>query len=408
MANVEIKPRRIRVVIRDESEDEAPASMVPLVPKKKVLLASEDEKMSSTSGKGKKLVTKAVTLSSDEDSSNEEVESLPKEFLAKKGSKIKVSEEEENFPSPEEEVPKKGGRKIKVLEEKDSTPEEEVPKKGGRKIKVSEEKEEVPKKGGRKIKVSEEKENTPPKGKKETKITLIEVGADVELPEIPDDLSVHEVATQYAPPGWEAHFKAQESKIERVSALLNKCTDPYSPCNSRIFRAFQLTRPEDIRVVILGQDPYPGMDVATGLAFSTHPENVIPQSLGNIFKEIGNCIPGYKKPLSGCLDHWALQGVFLINACLTCPIGDARGHGKFSIWKPFITATINYIGQVNRECFYLLWGKDAQEFRSEIKTSKPARILVSSHPSSRSASLGFFGCGHFAQVNKELVPPIRW
>jgi uracil-DNA glycosylase len=126
-----------------------------------------------------------------------------------------------------------------------------------------------------------------------------------------------------------------------------------------------------------------------------------------MYKEIAASCKGYKIPDDGCLDHWAKQGVFLINTCLTCPVGNAGGHSKFNIWIPFISSVLKLIGETNKECFYMLWGKTAQECKSYI-SGKADRILCTSHPSPLSASRGFMGCGHFAAVNKKLIPPIKW
>lgn len=236
---------------------------------------------------------------------------------------------------------------------------------------------------------------------------------EVSLPDIPGDISVYEVAMQYTPPTWKEHFEERKKELKVVSDLLVKRSEReiYTPGNARIFRAFQLTPPETIKVVIIGQDPYPGVGIATGLAFSTFPGNTVPASLKNIFKEIATCFPGYKIPTSGCLDGWAKQGVFLINTSLTCPIGDAGGHSKFNIWIPFVAATLKLIGKTNKNCYYLLWGKNAQECKTYI-TAKQDKILTAAHPSPLSASRGFFGCNHFKIVNKGLIAsgqePIKW
>ena len=231
-----------------------------------------------------------------------------------------------------------------------------------------------------------------------------------EIMDIPEDISIYEVATNYYPAAWKEHFLSKSKELKVVSDLIAKreaLGDIITPCKSNIFKAFHLTRPDRIRVVIIGQDPYPGAGVATGLAFSTHPGNSVPASLKNIFKEIKNSYPDYKIPSSGCLDHWAKQGVFLINTCLTCPVGNAGGHSKFNIWIPFIAATLKLVGKLNPDCYYLLWGKTAQECKRYI-TGKESNILFSSHPSPLSVFRGFDGCGHFKTVNKGLKVPIKW
>jgi uracil-DNA glycosylase len=229
--------------------------------------------------------------------------------------------------------------------------------------------------------------------------------------DIPDDITIYEVASKYPPVGWKEHFKTKDSELKRVSNLIDKSRrdtgDEITPPNNCIFRAFQLTPLSTVRVVIIGQDPYPAAGVATGLAFSTHPFSPVPASLKNIYKEIAASCKGFEIPDHGCLDGWAKQGVFLINTCLTCPVGKAGGHSKYNIWIPFISSVLKLIGETNKDCFYMLWGKPAQECKQYIK-GKEDRILCTSHPSPLSASRGFLGCGHFALVNKKLVPPIKW
>lgn len=229
--------------------------------------------------------------------------------------------------------------------------------------------------------------------------------------DIPDDITIYEVAKQYPPTGWKEHFRTKDNELKRVSNLIEKSRkdtgDEITPPNNCIFRAFQLTPLSMVRVVIIGQDPYPAAGVATGLAFSTHPFSPVPASLKNIYKEIASSCKGFVTPDSGCLDHWAKQGVFLINTCLTCPVGKAGGHSKYNIWIPFISSVLKLIGETNKDCFYMLWGKPAQECKQYIK-AKEDRILSTSHPSPLSASRGFLGCGHFALINKKLVPPIKW
>jgi uracil-DNA glycosylase len=225
--------------------------------------------------------------------------------------------------------------------------------------------------------------------------------------EIPEDISIYEVAINYAPPTWKEHFESKKKEIKVVSDLLAKRAlsgEVHTPCNSNIFRAFHLTKPNNIKVVIVGQDPYPGAGIADGLSFSS--QN-IPASLKNIFKEINNSYPNTPPPTDGRLDRWAKQGVFLINTCLTCPVGNAGGHSKFNIWIPFIAATLKLVGKLNPDCYYLLWGKTAQECKQYI-SGKADKILMSSHPSPLSATRGFLGCGHFEMVNKGLTVPIKW
>jgi uracil-DNA glycosylase len=226
------------------------------------------------------------------------------------------------------------------------------------------------------------------------------------LPDIPRDVDIYSVAMSYTPPGWVSVFNDRKKEIKHISDQLSSKGELITPENCMIFNAFHLTPLIEVRVVIIGQDPYPAQGVANGLAFSTNSGGV-PASLRNIYKEISNCYPEYVIPDNGDLENWARQGVFLINTCLTCPVGNSAGHSKYNIWISFISYVLGSIGLTNRDCFYLLWGKHAQSCKQYIK-GLPDRILTAAHPSPLSAKKGFFGCEHFKIVNKKLRPQIVW
>lgn len=176
-----------------------------------------------------------------------------------------------------------------------------------------------------------------------------------------------------------------------------------------VFRAFDMTPFQGVRVVILGQDPYHGEGQAHGLCFSVPSGIQIPPSLKNIYKEIVAELGG-DMPKTGDLTHWAEQGVLLLNATLTVRAGEAGSHqGKG--WEQFTDAVIKTISQHKERVVFLLWGAYARKKAELIDASKHL-ILASAHPSPLSAHNGFLGNGHFAKTNEYLLqnmlPPIKW
>lgn len=181
------------------------------------------------------------------------------------------------------------------------------------------------------------------------------------------------------------------------------------PRGRDMLRAFQIPRFEDVRVVILGQDPYHGPGQAHGLCFSVPHGIAPPPSLQNIIKEIQRDI-GPFTPFGGDLTPWAEQGVFLLNATLTVRAGQAgshRGHG----WEQFTDAAISALSRERKGLVFLLWGSHAQAKEVLIDADKHY-ILKAPHPSPLSAHRGFIGCGHFSKTNEILQaqggPPINW
>ncbi len=171
------------------------------------------------------------------------------------------------------------------------------------------------------------------------------------------------------------------------------------PPGSKIFNAFQLTPFNQVRVVILGQDPYHGPGQAHGLCFSV-PQGIIPPpSLVNIFKEIEKDL-GLPIPGGGNLEKWARQGVLLLNATLTVRANQPGSHQKRG-WENFTHAVISKLSEKRVGLIFLLWGKYAQEKESLIDTNRHY-ILKAAHPSPFSAYNGFFGCRHFSKTNEIL------
>ena len=181
------------------------------------------------------------------------------------------------------------------------------------------------------------------------------------------------------------------------------------PPYDEIFNAFQLTDIKNVKVVILGQDPYHEEGQAHGLAFSTPEGRPIPRSLKNIFKEIESEY-GYPIPDSGCLESWAKQGVFLLNTVLTVEDGNANSHSKCG-WQTFTDNVIKILNERNQPIVFMLWGKQAEK-KKELITNPNHLVLITSHPSPFSARRGFLGSNHFRLANEFLrdngLDEINW
>lgn len=167
----------------------------------------------------------------------------------------------------------------------------------------------------------------------------------------------------------------------------------------KIFTALNLTKYEDVKVVIMGQDPYHEEGQAQGLAFSV-PENFpMPPSLKNIYKEIESDL-GIAKDNNGDLTAWARQGVLLLNTVLTVRKGCANSH-KGKGWETFTAEIIKKLNQREKPVIFVLWGNNAKNFKTLINESRHF-VLTSAHPSPLSAYNGFFGCKHFSKINNIL------
>ncbi|RDH45085.1 uracil-DNA glycosylase [Zooshikella ganghwensis] len=181
------------------------------------------------------------------------------------------------------------------------------------------------------------------------------------------------------------------------------------PKGCEYFQAFSLTPFEEVKVVILGQDPYHGPGQAHGLCFSVRPKVKIPPSLINIYKELQADL-GITPPQHGCLEGWAKQGVLLLNSVLTVEQGRAAAHQGRG-WEQFTDHAISALNQSREGVVFMLWGAYAQKKGSYIDTSKHL-VLKSVHPSPLSAHRGFLGCKHFSQANHYLQQqgktPIDW
>lgn len=182
------------------------------------------------------------------------------------------------------------------------------------------------------------------------------------------------------------------------------------PPASFIFKAFELTPFDKVKVIILGQDPYHGPNQANGLAFSVNDETKLPPSLVNIYKEIENDMGQKTINKNGNLDNWAKQGVLLLNATLTVRASQAGSHQNKG-WEEFTDSVIKLLSDKKENLVFILWGNYAQK-KGQIIDENKHLVIKSAHPSPLSAYNGFFGSKPFSQTNSYLIfsnqEPINW
>jgi uracil-DNA glycosylase len=205
---------------------------------------------------------------------------------------------------------------------------------------------------------------------------------------------------EFAKPYWQ--------ELQQFVATERGRTTVYPP-KDEVFAALHLTPFAEVKVVILGQDPYHGRDQAHGLCFSVRPGVPPPPSLQNIFTEMESDL-GLQPPSHGCLDSWARQGVLLLNASLTVRAGKAASHqGKG--WETFTDEVLRAVNDKPERVVFILWGASARRKKALVDTSRHV-IIESPHPSPLSASNGFFGSRPFSRANAALVEagrgPVDW
>ncbi|GGB15006.1 uracil-DNA glycosylase [Agarivorans gilvus] len=204
---------------------------------------------------------------------------------------------------------------------------------------------------------------------------------------------------------WQALFAAEQQQPyyqqlqARIAAERAAGRQIYPP-QSQVFAAFDACPLAQVKVVILGQDPYHGEGQAHGLSFSVTEGTKIPPSLRNIYKELASDIDGFVIPEHGNLTAWAKQGVLLLNSVLTVEQAKAHSHAKWG-WETFSDAVISAISQHCEGVVFLLWGAHAQK-KGLLVESRKHHLLSSVHPSPLSAHRGFFGCRHFSKTNHLL------
>lgn len=213
---------------------------------------------------------------------------------------------------------------------------------------------------------------------------------------------------------WSAYL-GQELQAPYMKELFGFLNQEYKtgkqiyPPTSNIFEAFRLTPFNQVKVVLLGQDPYHGPGQAHGLCFSVNKEVKIPPSLVNIFKELNNDL-GIQIPTHGCLESWARQGVLLLNNVLTVEDGKAGSHHQKG-WEKFTDRVIEILNQEKNHLVFILWGSPAQKKASKVDETRH-KVIKSVHPSPLSVYRGFVGSKPFSQTNTYLkekgLEEINW
>jgi uracil-DNA glycosylase len=215
-------------------------------------------------------------------------------------------------------------------------------------------------------------------------------------------------------PSWLTHLAGEFDQpymqhLKQFLLLQKQAGKVIYPESKNIFNAFNSTPLDQVKVVILGQDPYHGPGQAHGLCFSVQPGIQPPPSLQNMFKELRRDL-GFNMPGHGCLQDWANQGVLLLNATLTVEQARAGSH-QGQGWETFTDKAIQLVNDQCQGIVFLLWGSYAQKKAAFINTNKHL-VLKAPHPSPLSAHRGFIGCGHFSAVNQYLQRcnklPIDW
>ncbi|MBL6593794.1 MAG: uracil-DNA glycosylase [Flavobacteriales bacterium] len=202
---------------------------------------------------------------------------------------------------------------------------------------------------------------------------------------------------------WISIFEKEFSKkyFQKINSEVNNCSSNKLLCPKKenIFKAFEKTNFTDLKIVILGQDPYHGNDQANGLAFAVNENQKTPPSLRNIFKEIKNDLNHHTQTKKN-LEFWAKQGVLLLNSSLTVKLGTANSHSNLG-WDLFTNNILKEISLLKNKVVFILWGNYAQKKEILIDFKKHL-ILKAPHPSPLSAYRGFFGCKHFSKANEFL------
>ena len=233
------------------------------------------------------------------------------------------------------------------------------------------------------------------------KLNIVEKKED-----ITNEWTVERISKERAPSGWKKVFEDSVYELEDVSEILEedkKNHGQWYPYNQNLFRAFEMCPLSKVKVVIIGQDPYhntykPNLPQAVGMSFSVPRGCPVPSSLKNIYKEISNTVPEFVMPKHGDLTGWAVQGVLLLNACLTVRPNSPGSHKQ--IWMGLVKKVITAILDTNKNAIFVLWGNNAKKLTKFL--GQRATILEAAHPSGLSAHRGFFGCNHFVEINKIL------
>jgi uracil-DNA glycosylase len=205
---------------------------------------------------------------------------------------------------------------------------------------------------------------------------------------------------------WHAFIEQEKTKgyfgtlLQRIDSERAQGKVIY-PEQGDVFNAFAMTPVDMVRVVILGQDPYHGAEQAHGLCFSVPKRIKIPPSLVNIYKELATDIDGFKLPSHGNLEHWAQQGVLLLNTVLTVEQAKAHSHAKWG-WEQFTDQVLLTLNAQAKPIIFVLWGAHAIK-KGRTVTAPHHHLLQAPHPSPLSVYRGFYGCKHFSTINELLI-----
>lgn len=230
------------------------------------------------------------------------------------------------------------------------------------------------------------------------------------------DMTITELVKYHCPKYWKKVFSCK-GDIRSISKTLELDEEEYGQCfplRENIFRIFHLLAPEDVKVLIIGQDPYhnrrsDGKPAATGLAFSTWPSEKKQPSVRNIHLEVKNCYPDFEMPNHGDLTGWVEQGVMLLNTSLTVRPDTPNSHSH--IWMGLTSKVVKYLVETRgKKLIVFLWGGEAKKLMGSLVSA--ATVFETSHPSPFSVNRGFFGCKHFKLANDVLtkynIKPIDW
>ncbi|KAN0045453.1 hypothetical protein ACTA71_005831 [Dictyostelium dimigraforme] len=351
------------------------------------------------SGKITDFFVKKTTVDEIEDKDNDEKEITTTTTTATKKKNVKK-------PAV---TPKKSTAASKKRKH-ESTSDEETEKEEEREKEEKEEKEERNKK--LKPAFKDDKENDEEKEETEEKENNKEIKSNVTT----DNNYFDDIENYFTDQQWKEALEGEFSKpyFKKMITQLNKRYSskekPIYPPKNEIFSAFNYARLNDVKVVIIGQDPYHGKGQAHGLSFSVKKGVPPPPSLINIYKELETDIEGFERPLkNGFLEPWAKQGVFLLNAVLTVEEATPNSHKDFG-WAEFTDAVLKVLSKQDQPIVFILWGGFAQK-KEKLFTNKNHFVLKSGHPSPLSIK-HFIGCKHFSKSNEFLkskgIKEIDW
>lgn len=233
---------------------------------------------------------------------------------------------------------------------------------------------------------------------------------------ITEDMSIIDIARKCYPANWKSVFNDSDDELQDISDIITEDEKKYGKClplRKDIFSIFHILKPQDVRVILIGQDPYPqvlsdGNPRATGMSFSVRKGDEIPSSLKNMYKELSNTIKDFKMPNHGDLTNWAKQGILMLNMCLTVRKGSPESHRD--IWLGFIRKVLIHVTKYNPNCVTIMLGAKAKQIIPLLGDNFVQITAV--HPSGLSANKGFFGSDIFNKTNKALESqgkePINW